>query len=135
MSRRPRLRAVPADRGQSLVEFALVVPLFLLLVLATIEFGRAAIIATSLENAAREGARRAAMAPTDTAAIVAAARRTATIADPVGVVVAFPDGSTRSGSPVRVTVDHRFTFVTPLVAAVARTDGFPLVKTSEMLVE
>lgn len=43
-------------RGQSLVEFALVVPILLLLVLGTLEFGMALHNKIVLTNAAREGA-------------------------------------------------------------------------------
>jgi hypothetical protein len=45
------------QRGQALTEFALVAPMFLLLLLATIEFGRAVYYVQMLDNAAREGAR------------------------------------------------------------------------------
>jgi Flp pilus assembly protein TadG len=44
-------------RGQALVEFALVVPLFLLLLAAMIDFGLGLNASISVSNAAREGAR------------------------------------------------------------------------------
>lgn len=44
-------------RGQALVEFAMVAPLFFLLLLSIIEFGRAIYYVQILNNAAREGAR------------------------------------------------------------------------------
>ena len=43
--------------GQAVVEFALVLPVFLLLVFGTIEFGRAYLTLHLLTNASREGAR------------------------------------------------------------------------------
>ena len=48
-----------AARGQALVEFALVLPLFVLLLLAIFDFGRVIWARNVLENAAREGARQA----------------------------------------------------------------------------
>lgn len=48
-------------RGQSLVEFALVVPLLLLMVVGIIEFGRAWNISQVVTFAARQGARTAAV--------------------------------------------------------------------------
>ena len=58
-----RSRAEPARplarRGAALVEMALVLPLFLLVVLGIIEFGRAMMVCQMVTNAAREGARRA----------------------------------------------------------------------------
>ncbi len=44
-------------RGQGLVEFALALPVFLLLVLGVIEFGRLLAVVSSVTTAAREGAR------------------------------------------------------------------------------
>lgn len=43
--------------GQALVEFALIAPLFLLLVLGVVEFGKAWNVAQSLDDAVREGCR------------------------------------------------------------------------------
>src|SRR3954451_6250779 len=47
-------------RGQSLVEFALILPLFLLFVAACLDLGRVFYANISLNNAAREGAMQAA---------------------------------------------------------------------------
>lgn len=44
-------------RGASAVEFALVAPIFFLVVLGIIEFGRLAMVQQIITNAAREGAR------------------------------------------------------------------------------
>jgi Flp pilus assembly protein TadG len=44
-------------RGQSLVEFALALPIFLLVVFGLIDLGRAVFVANSLAEAARDGAR------------------------------------------------------------------------------
>ena len=55
---RPRLRrAVARHRGQSLVEFALVFPLAMLVLLAVFDVGRAVFAYNGLTNAAREGVR------------------------------------------------------------------------------
>ena len=47
------------QRGQGLTEFALVIPIFLLLVVALFDLGRAVFAYNTLTNAAREGARTA----------------------------------------------------------------------------
>ena len=49
-------------RGQALVEFALVAPLMLLLILAVIEFSRAWNVYQTLSDAARQGARTSTLA-------------------------------------------------------------------------
>src|SRR5690349_20360326 len=55
-------------RGQSMVEFALIVPLLFLFILGIIEMGYALFVYTSVQNAAREGARSAAVRPCPTGA-------------------------------------------------------------------
>ena len=61
------------DRGSAVVEFALVVPLVLLLLLGVVEVGLVARGQLMVISAAREGAREAAATP-DPAAAVRAAR-------------------------------------------------------------
>jgi Flp pilus assembly protein TadG len=58
-----RKAAAPNERGSSLVEAAIVVPVFLLMVSAVIDFGRAYSDYIAIVNAAREGARAAAKLP------------------------------------------------------------------------
>jgi Flp pilus assembly protein TadG len=57
-----------ADRGVVAVEFALLLPLFLLIVMASIDFGYALFVKQVVTNAAREGARSGALIypPADT---------------------------------------------------------------------
>jgi len=51
-------RSTPSSRrGAAVVEFAIVAPLFLLLVFGIIEFGRMVMVQQVITNAAREGAR------------------------------------------------------------------------------
>ncbi|HLL81454.1 MAG TPA: TadE/TadG family type IV pilus assembly protein, partial [Longimicrobium sp.] len=51
-----------SDEGQAVVEFALIVPVLLLLVLGVVEFGRAWSAHQAVTDAAREGARLAVIA-------------------------------------------------------------------------
>jgi Flp pilus assembly protein TadG len=59
MPRRKRRR----QRGAAAVEFALVLPVFLLLVLGTIDFGYYFFVSEIVTNAAREGARAGSVLP------------------------------------------------------------------------
>ena len=54
----------PKSRGQGLVEFALILPVFLVLLSAAIDLGRIAYARIAVENAAREGAFQASVTPT-----------------------------------------------------------------------
>jgi len=51
------------QRGQALVEMALVVVMLVLLMMGAVEFGRAFMVANMITNAARDGARAAALVP------------------------------------------------------------------------
>src|SRR5918996_4598444 len=60
----PSLRGiVPSRRGQALVEFALVLPILMLLVVLAIDFGRVFFTSVSLNNASRVAANYAAANP------------------------------------------------------------------------
>lgn len=68
-ARRPR--AIDGDRGQSLVETALSLPLLLLILMGLVDFGRSFYYHVTISNAAREGAAYAARTTGATAANVA----------------------------------------------------------------
>jgi Flp pilus assembly protein TadG len=66
----PTLRDVEAagrrgERGAAIVEFALVVPIFLMLVMGLVQFGRAYNVQITLTGAAREGVRALALEKPD----------------------------------------------------------------------
>jgi len=93
---RLRSRRRPDARGQSLVEFALVLPLFLVLVMGIADFGLAVFSYNSITNAAREGARLA-IVNQDNASVVARAESQARVARtptvPVNSYKAAADGT------------------------------------------
>ncbi len=62
------------NRGQALLEFALILPLLLLLLLGIAEFAMAVLAYNTLADAVRQGARYGITHPADTAAIEAVAR-------------------------------------------------------------
>lgn len=103
-----RLRS---ERGAAAVEFGLVLPILLVLLLGIIDFGRAYHAQITLTHAAREGARAFAVNG-DTAGVTGVVTGAATAL--TGVAVSYPNGSTceppslvSPGSPaeVRVTLD------------------------------
>lgn len=61
-----RFRALRGDRGSAVVEFVVVVPLLLLLVLGVLQVGLALHVRATVTAAAAEGARAAALAGGDT---------------------------------------------------------------------
>jgi TadE-like protein len=62
MSSKELGRSASRERGQALVEFALILPVILLLVVGMLEFARAWNLHQVMTDAAREGARRAVLA-------------------------------------------------------------------------
>ena len=98
-----------------MVELAIILPLLLLIVFGIFEFGRAMYITNTLTNAAREGARRAAVspAPIDIDAFV-----TSSIPfDQTGLVITTSTTTPVSGTgvPVTVTITLPFNTVTEMI--------------------
>ncbi len=123
MNRRPsRVRVPGGDRGAAAVEFALLLPLLLLLVFGIIDFGRAINVQITLTQAAREGARLAALGQS-TAAVTARAQGAAVGLSPVTVTVtACPPGATQT-SEATVITSYTFTYITPVGAIAALFGG------------
>src|SRR5439155_411108 len=63
-------------RGQSLVEFALVLPLMVTVMLGIVDFGFVFFVRGSVENAAREGARYGSIHPSDVSGITNRVKQT-----------------------------------------------------------
>jgi Flp pilus assembly protein TadG len=104
------------DGGASAVEFALVLPLLVLLVFGIFEFGRAFSIQVQLSGAAREGAR--VMAIQDDAAAARDATRDA--APAIGAPLTDGEitvGACSPGDPVTVTASRAINFNIPLFNA------------------
>ncbi len=68
-------RATRRGRAQALVEFALIVPVFLFLVVIALDFGRLFFSYVQINNAAREGANVGQGSPTDTVGITTRVQR------------------------------------------------------------
>ena len=117
---RPRAGRTPSApqrrrrRGQAVVEFAIILPVFALLMLIAIDVGRLFLSYIDVSNAAREGAAYAAGNPTDTSGILTAAHAGDQLPEP--------------GRPTRLHGDHglhrqrreRRSPVRPLLAAPAQ---------------
>jgi Flp pilus assembly protein TadG len=122
-------------RGQSLVEFALILPVFMLFFAAVLDLGRIAAAEIAVTNAAREGAFQAAKTPTDfdstqpcpangqtnviycriqleskgSGGVAIAASDVSVVCNPVSC-------ATGIGNTVQVTVTGHFRLLTPLMA-------------------
>ena len=113
------------NTGQSLVEFAITFPLFLLLVMGIFDLGRGIYYYSVIHNAAREGARYGAVNQCDTVGIKNAAKFLAVGLGDALVVKEPTKYFNLDGRPDRivVTVEYTFRTVTPLVGTFLGEDG------------
>jgi Flp pilus assembly protein TadG len=117
MRQRPVQDRLRDQRGATAVEFALIVPLLIMLVLGIAEFGRAFQVQGTLSAAAREGVRVMAL-QNDPAAARAAVRNAATSLDPTitdaEIVISPSTCPTVNGgsTSVRLTVNYPMPYLT-----------------------
>jgi Flp pilus assembly pilin Flp len=150
-SRNPRriLHALHREeRGAALVEFALVLPIVLLLVLGALDFGKAYNYWIDTTQLSASGARWAAVDrnPGPGLTLQETIRGHATsselrdggtdsVEDPLQVCISFPDGGTPSaGDPVQVTVSANYHFLSFLGDRLAITES-PVSNSSTMRLE
>jgi len=121
---RPLSRSRKArDRGTAAVEFALVLPVLLLIVFGIIDFGRALNAQIVLTGAAREGVRLAALGYPDAAI---QARVAAAAPDLSGVTVTVAASCPPGAGPTadaEVNVSYSFSFITPIGAVAGLVGG------------
>jgi Flp pilus assembly protein TadG len=127
------------EKGASLVEFAILAPLFVVLLFSLVEFGLAMYSKGMITNASREGARFGVVYATPrktTAEITSKVQEYLTSAgflSTVNINVTGAQGS--SGSPLNVSVIYPYTFqVLPSFVA-GFTGPMNLTATTEMLME
>ena len=131
----PRRRNRTRERGQSLVEFALIVPIFIILVFGIIDFGMGLRAYITVTQATREGARYAAVGnpagtftaggsgqcngTTNTSAVgkVCSTLNGMNLTNVQDVDVTYPSGNT-PGNPVRVHAEYEYHYITPVKAVV-----------------
>jgi Flp pilus assembly protein TadG len=133
MAKPVRRSSANSDRGATAVEFALLLPLLLLLVFGIVDFGRAINAQITITQAAREGARALALGQSDW--------RNRTVAAGIGLnlnpnnapggnvtdLVDCPaSGGALIGDDAKVQVTYSFSFVTPVgaIAGIFGGSGF-----------
>ena len=104
------------ERGQALVELALVLPILLLVLMGIVDFGRVFHGHLAVTSASRQAAREASLGRTD-AEIMTAARNAASPLAPEQIVVTVtPAFSARqAGTSIEVTVTYSLEIITPLI--------------------
>lgn len=112
------------ERGAAAVEFALILPILILLVLGLIEFSRVYNIQISLSNAAREGARTMAVENSlpiaRSAAIAAAPSISPAVSD---AQIAINPTTCTAGATVDVTISYNVSLMTGFFGATLPLTG------------
>ena len=121
--------------GQELAEFAIVLPLLLLVAFGVLDLGRIFHSAITITNAAREGARYGMIHPNDpdgtVDATLAEAQDSGVDLSTSIIDVSCPEGC-GSGLPIRVTVQYNFTFF--MTGFVFPESNFTIVRSAEMMI-
>lgn len=126
-------KVIQNNRGQALVEFALILPILLLLIIGSMEFGLIIHQYLAVTEAAREGARSAAVGASDAA--VTSVVRTAASQIPADQLTITVSPTTRvRGSGVTVTVEMPVNTITNLIRPFFPS-GFTVQGISTMRVE
>jgi hypothetical protein len=136
-----------AESGAALVEFVLVLPIFLVLLLGMFDFGKAFNYWIDGTHLSHEGARYAAVGknpgPGGTLADSIKARADTnelesggtSVTSPMKVCVSFPDGTSRVGDPVEVSIEFTYNFLGYLNSVYPALSSKTIVNTSTMRLE
>lgn len=129
------------ERGASMVEFAIALSVFLVAMFAVIEFGRAIWAHNALADAARRGARYAALHSANDAADV---KNVVVYGDPAGgtqavvpnlttdnVSVNYSDFGLNKGTVTVSITDYQFQFVVPIVGTTITMPAYATTLTGE----
>lgn len=122
----PILAVVRSEQGATAVELALLLPVLIMILVGTFEFGLAYNNYLAITHAAREGARMAAVGAYDEGAV----RADAYPVNPTSVIVSYPEGSDH-GDPVEVAVRADYELSIPFFAEMT----IPLQSHAQMRIE
>jgi Flp pilus assembly protein TadG len=115
------------EKGQSLVEFVIVLPILLIILAGVLDLGRLYFAYVAITDAAAEGVAYAAINPNNNAEIVERAQgASGGLVQIESDMVTVDSPVVASGAPVTVTVDYEFTTVTPLINAIVPDGVIPL---------
>ena len=109
-----RARRKNGEKGQALVEFTLLVPIFLLLLFAIVDFGMGFYSYITVTNAAREGARLGAVQGTQQQIIDRVFQTSDLTNEGTNMSVTVTNAQGQPGQSVVVKVDYDYDLITPL---------------------
>ncbi|MCT4619410.1 MAG: pilus assembly protein [Marinisporobacter sp.] len=107
------------EKGQSLVEFALILPILLLLICATFDFGRVMYTYMHLNLITQEAVRMGSLGETDTT-ITQYAQNNFHVGDVnlLDIQITPNESQRKSGDYMTITLEYPVTYVTPFLSAI-----------------
>ena len=111
------MNTIRNKKGQAMVEFALILPIFLLLLLGMVDLSRVISANFVLDNAARSAARIGVISNDDDDIIAAIDSGTATLdAASIAYTITPTEGSRNSGDELTIQIDYTVEILTPIVS-------------------
>ena len=105
-----QLQSGPRTRGAVVVEFAVVLPVFILLIMGMMEYGRMIMVQQLLVNASREGARHATLDGATTFSVIARVNSYLDNAGVSGAQITVAPNPASAASATAITVDASIPF-------------------------
>jgi Flp pilus assembly protein TadG len=118
-----RSRRKNGEKGQALVEFTLLVPIFLLLLFAIVDFGMGFYSWITVTNAAREGARLGVVLATQQQIEDRVYQAADLPNESTNMTVTVTNAQGQPGESVVVQVDYDYDLITPLAGIVSFVSG------------
>lgn len=112
-------RKLKNNRGQAIVELAILLPVLLLILMSIFEFGRVFNAYMIISHASREGARAGSVGNTDTQIEAVISDVTPTLnSGNMTITIVDSGGSRNRGDSITVTINYSIDLITPLVGTV-----------------
>lgn len=108
------MKLVKCDKGQGMVEFVLVLPILILMVMAIIEFGFMFNAYLGLSNGVREAGRLAALGASDST-IELKIEETSGQLNAENIQVTISPASRRRGDSITIDLVYTYNFITPII--------------------
>lgn len=129
------MMAIKNQQGQALVEFSIIIPLLLLLLLGIAELSMILNSYLSIENAAREGARIGVIGSSDNAIKNRIINTTPSLnSNNLNIQITPSEDSRSSGDNLTITITYNYHTITPLIGALFK-NGILLKTQRSMRVE
>ncbi|MHC1682227.1 MAG: TadE/TadG family type IV pilus assembly protein [Clostridiaceae bacterium] len=112
------MRILKNQKGQSLVEFAIILPLLLLIVMAIIEFGMMLNSYITIQSASREGARTAIVGSSNIEIQNLIVNTTPNLkASQLTINITPNESSRKSGEPLTVKLTYNYDLTVPIISS------------------